>query len=122
MSVTAVKTWLVAYDIADPRRLRRVHRAVRRAGASVQYSAYSVPARDAELDALLQAVGTFIDPVADDVRAYHLPARCRVWTLGRQGLPEGVEVDADTAAQWLLQGTKADADAAAADLSAADHG
>jgi CRISPR-associated protein Cas2 len=118
MSIGEVKTWLVAYDIADPRRLRRVHRQVRRAGASVQYSAYSVPARQQELDALLASLGLCIDGAADDVRAYHLPARCRVWTLGLQGLPEGVEVDADTAARWLLETAQSDT---APDLREADH-
>lgn len=102
MSTGDVKTWLLGYDIAEPRRLRQVHRVVRRAGASVQYSAYSVTAGDAALDALLQRLRTIIADAADDVRAYHLPPRCRIWTLGRQGLPEGVEVDADTAARLLL--------------------
>lgn len=102
MSTGAARTWLLAYDIAEPGRLRRVHRVVRRAGASVQYSAYSVTASDAALDAVLLRLQAIIAGASDDVRAYHLPARCRIWTLGRQGLPQGVDVDADTAARLLL--------------------
>jgi CRISPR-associated protein Cas2 len=108
MSRGDVKTWLLAYDIAEPRRLRRVHRIVRRAGASVQYSAYSITASDAALDDVLLRLRGVIAVEADDVRAYHLPARCRVWTLGRQCMPEGVDVDADTAAKLLLETAEAD--------------
>jgi CRISPR-associated protein Cas2 len=102
MSRRDLGTWLVAYDIADPRRLRRVYKTVRREGASVQYSAYSVTTDSDGIDDLMQRVNGLLKKASDDVRAYHLPDRCHIWTLGRQGLPEGVEVDADTAARLLL--------------------
>jgi CRISPR-associated protein Cas2 len=97
------KTWLLAYDIADPKRLRRVHRLVRRNGASVQYSAYSLRASEAALEPFLDELRCLIAPAEDDVRAYHVPARCKLWTLGRQGLPDGVEVDAQLALDLLLE-------------------
>ncbi|GIX24256.1 CRISPR-associated endonuclease Cas2 [Caldimonas sp.] len=103
MSKNASKTWLVAYDIADARRLRKIHRLLRRAGASVQYSAYSVCAGDDGLHDLLHGLAQHIDEAHDDIRAYHLPAHCKVWTLGCQELPEGIIVDADTAARMLLE-------------------
>jgi len=90
MSERKVKDWLVAYDIREPRRLRRVHRRIREEGATVQYSAFCVRANDHQISALLQAVAKLIDERVDDVRAYHLPERCAVWTLGRQALPAGI--------------------------------
>ena len=84
------KTWLVAYDIRHPRRLRRVHRCLKREGTSVQYSAFCVEGDDEQLGVVLRRVQTLIDPRADDVRAYHVPAHCRVWQLGRQQFPDGV--------------------------------
>lgn len=119
MSATATKTWLVAYDICEPGRLRRVHRQLKKVGATVQYSAFSVEANDAKLQALLATLESLIDPRHDDLRAYHLPQRCPVWLLGVQGLPDGVHVDPATASRLLLASTPEDADAplAQADLS-----
>lgn len=106
MSVTERKTWLVAYDIRCPRRLRKVHQRLKREGASVQYSAYAVIANDREIRCLLQQLESLIDARADDIRAYHVPERCPVWTLGTQNLPDGITVDAATASAWLLHRTE----------------
>jgi CRISPR-associated protein Cas2 len=103
VSVNERKTWLVAYDIRCPRRLRRVHQRLKREGSSVQYSAYAVVANDREISSLLQQIESLIDARADDVRAYHVPERCPVWALGTQHLPDGITVDAATASGWLLQ-------------------
>ncbi len=102
MSAGEAKTWLVCYDIRAQRRLRRVHRILRRRGATVQYSAFAVRAHDRALHTLLDLLRREIAVDADDLRAYHVPARCRVWALGTQDLPEGIELDAQTAAQLLL--------------------
>lgn len=103
MSAGRVKTWLVAYDIREPRRLRRVHQCIKREGTAVQYSAFAVEADDASLDALLQRLSGHIDRRADDVRAYHIPDHCQVWHLGRDPWPDGVQLTGSTAIQQLLQ-------------------
>ena len=101
MSAGTTKTWLVSYDIREPGRLRRVHRQLRKAGATVQYSAFSVQADDAGIQILLARLEQLIDPRRDDLRAYHLPARCPVWMLGNQGMPDGVYIDAGDASKLL---------------------
>lgn len=116
MSAGESKTWFVCYDIREPRRLRRVHRVLRRRGATVQYSAFTVVADDAGIAELLQRLRAEIAAHADDVRAYHLPARCKLWTLGTQNLPEGIEVDAQTASRLLVE-TGAQPETLVADLS-----
>ena len=40
MSYTERRNWLVAYDIASPRRLARVHRYLKRHAIPVQYSVF----------------------------------------------------------------------------------
>lgn len=116
MSASECRTWLVCYDIRQPRRLRRVHRILRKCGATVQYSAFSVRADDGGLRDLLDELRGEIAEHADDVRAYHVPDHCKVWTLGKQDLPDGIEVDARTAAAMLLD-PQARAAAQAEDLS-----
>ncbi len=89
MSAGETKTWLVCYDIREARRLRRVHRLLRGEGLAIQYSAFSVRANDAGIKGLLSLIDEEIKP-EDDVRAYHIPEQCPVWTLGRSFLPEGI--------------------------------
>ena len=117
MSASETKTWLVCYDIREPRRLRRVHRVLRKRGATVQYSAFSVRTDDAGVRDLLETLRGEIAEQADDVRAYHVPARCKVWAIGKQMLPDGVEVDAATASALLLETGADPVELAAEDLS-----
>lgn len=102
MSANQVKTWLVAYDIREPRRLRRVHRILRKEGLAAQYSAFTVEADDHGILTVLRKIEAVIDKRADDVRAYHLPAACPVWRLGRQHWPDGITLAPAQAARLLI--------------------
>ncbi len=75
--------WLIAYDISDRRRWRKVNGIVSEAGYRLQYSLYWLPVTDIELYALSRALEQAIDPTADDVRFYPLPATawCRLYGL-----------------------------------------
>lgn len=95
------KTWIVAYDIREPRRLRRVYRLLRKEGLATQYSVYTVEADAVQITGLLARVRTLIDPRVDDVRAYHLPERCTVWSLGAQAWPDGLCLTGTHAARLL---------------------
>lgn len=106
MSANQEKTWLVCYDIRDKKRLARVHKRLRKEGCTVQYSAFSVRANDRQMEKLLAALEGEIDPREDDIRAYHLPARCNVWMLGCQSLPEGIALDSESASRLLLVAPK----------------
>lgn len=95
------KAWLVAYDIRQPRRLRRAHRLLRKEGVPAQYSAFSVEATDAQIERLLERLRTVVDERADDVRAYHVPAHCTIWSLGVQQWPDGICLSATHASRLL---------------------
>ncbi|MFZ0257941.1 MAG: CRISPR-associated endonuclease Cas2 [Gammaproteobacteria bacterium] len=83
---------LICYDIADPRRLNRVHRCLVRHGLPLQYSVFLVYAHKAGLQAILAEMRTLIDHRKDDVRAYPLPRDAEYQHLGRQVFPAGVTV------------------------------
>lgn len=81
--------WLVAYDVASPRRIARVHRLLRGWGLPTQYSVFVVEADRAGLAELVGEIAQRIDPRADDVRIYRIeprPAR----SLGAATLPGGI--------------------------------
>jgi CRISPR-associated protein Cas2 len=88
----AAGAWLACYDIAEPRRLVRVWRAVREFGVPLQYSVFWARLDRAGLAAALAAVAAQIDPRADDVRFYPLPDNAQITGLGRDVLPLGVDL------------------------------
>lgn len=83
--------WLACYDIAEPRRLVRVWRAVREFGVPVQYSVFWARLDAVGLNRALAAVARRIDPRADDVRFYPLPDNVQITGLGRDVLPLGID-------------------------------
>ena len=76
--------WLVAYDIADPRRLQKVGRHMRKEGLALQYSVYLVRGNKVKIELLLDQLSALIDKRADDIRAYPLGENVRIWGLGKQ--------------------------------------
>jgi CRISPR-associated protein Cas2 len=90
MPIDTPRLYLVCYDIADPKRLGRVHRYLRRLGMPLQYSVFTVLLSPRRRPRLLQGISKYIDPLEDDVRLYPLSERLERVTLGRQILPHGV--------------------------------
>lgn len=84
------QTFVIAYDIADPRRLARVHRFLVREAFPVQYSVFLGTFSPRGLNAVLEGLAAIIHPREDDVRAYPLPSRPQIESLGRPVLPDGV--------------------------------
>ncbi len=75
-------TYVIAYDITDPRRLARVHRELREAAFPVQYSVFLATLDTAAIDRLLATLGRLINPSRDDVRAYPLPSAPEIDSIG----------------------------------------
>ncbi|MCS6781209.1 MAG: CRISPR-associated endonuclease Cas2 [Geminicoccaceae bacterium] len=64
--------WLVAYDVASPKRLGRVHRFMVRRGLPTQYSVFLVEADRAAIEELVGALARLVHPKQDDVRIFRL--------------------------------------------------
>jgi len=84
--------YLLAYDIADDARLRRVAAIAERHGVRVQYSVFIVRLTPSEIGRMVEELTKAIHPKQDDIRLYPLPRR-PMWELYGAGLwPEGVSV------------------------------
>jgi CRISPR-associated protein Cas2 len=92
MAANQPRLHLLAYDIADPRRLVRVHHTVRAYGMPLQYSVFLVPGTAATIDALVAELAGIIEQAEDDIRIYPLPKQPDVVHYGRQWLADGIQL------------------------------
>jgi CRISPR-associated protein Cas2 len=92
MALTEVRSWLIAYDIADPRRLRRVHRLLCEHAVPVQYSVFIARCSPAKLGVIRALLAKLIHPREDDVRMYPVPEPAHLAVFGRKALPEGLRL------------------------------
>jgi CRISPR-associated protein Cas2 len=84
-----VQTWLIAYDIREPRRLSSLHRALKKHALAVQYSVFVGRFSRRGIRQLQALIDSIIAP-EDDVRMYPLPQHPE-WTFyGRSPLPDAV--------------------------------
>jgi len=82
--------WLICYDIADPKRLRRVHAVASKHAVPLQYSLFIREAPRKEVVRIVDAMAAEIDPREDDLRAYPLLTDAPQRHYGRGRLPDGV--------------------------------
>ncbi len=69
--------YLLAYDIADPKRLSKVAKAMQAMGERVQDSVFEAYLNDAELEKLLKKTQSLIKESEDSLRIYTLCQSCR---------------------------------------------
>lgn len=84
--------FLVAYDICDPKRLRKIYKTMRGYGAALQYSVFQCALSATERQLLIQDVSGIIHHTEDRVLIAELGPQegrgskaCQI--LGRQDLP-----------------------------------
>ena len=90
MALSTRRDWIIAYDIADSRRLQRVHRFLCGEAVPIQYSVFLFTGSAAQLGRLFQGLEKLIMHAEDDVRGYPLCDGYSVENLGCGILPEGV--------------------------------
>lgn len=83
--------FVICYDIANPKRLGRLHRYLKKIAVPLQYSVFLFVGDDRQLDRCLKHATSLIDEKEDDLRGYPLPARGFKARLGKPALPEGIQ-------------------------------
>lgn len=93
--------YLLAYDIRDPKRLRRVHQVAKDFGYPLQYSVFVCDLTQVELIALKAALSDEMKPASDSVGLFDLgPPRGRgIDCVEYLGVSPSVP-DADEPAIW----------------------
>lgn len=86
MAINQKRNWLVTYDIADPKRLGRIHRCIIKHALPVQYSVYLYNGTRREAKNLMDQLAQIINPKEDDLRAYPIPSKAEINTIGESGL------------------------------------
>lgn len=84
--MSAERWYLVAYDIADNKRLARLHRLMKKEGLAAQRSIFFVRATPAAVNRLMGRMIPIIKTTEDDVRAYPVTCPGEVWTSGENPL------------------------------------
>ncbi len=85
-----MRNYLIAYDVRDPRRLRRVYRCLKEAGLHLQYSVFVAQLGRKGVERLMDRLAELIDPRVDDVRIYPVPENPKWRWLGPAPLPDDV--------------------------------
>lgn len=67
---------IVAYDIAEPKRLAKVAKICEDFGTRVQFSVFELRLQPKDFDQFWARLTRAIDPETDRIVAYHLDARC----------------------------------------------
>ena len=87
----AQQAFIIGYDIASPRRLQRVHRAMCAHATPLEYSVFLLVGEAHAKDRCLAAMAALIEDAEDDVRCYPLPQRGFQGRVGRASLPDGIQ-------------------------------
>ncbi|MDR1367652.1 MAG: CRISPR-associated endonuclease Cas2 [Candidatus Accumulibacter sp.] len=82
--------WIIGYDIAHPKRLARIHRAMVNRATPIEYSVFLFHGTERALRECLAAVERLVDEKSDEVRCYPLPSRGLQERIGKATLPEGI--------------------------------
>ena len=79
------KQWyLIAYDIRDPKRLKRLHYRLRKKAIPLQNSVFMVRLNSIHLKVLRNEIKEYINTQHDDVRIYPIHHPDTLWTAGKQ--------------------------------------
>jgi CRISPR-associated protein Cas2 len=82
--------FIVCYDIANPKRLQRVHRKAVAHAQFLQYSVYYLDGTRQQLQDMLDEIEQEIEPKEDDVRAYTVAPLKEAICLGRPWMPDDI--------------------------------
>jgi CRISPR-associated endonuclease Cas2 len=74
------KGWyILAYDIANPKRLVKIHRFIKHRGIAIQKSVFLIQGTEPQLVCLLDRIVKLMDIKCDDLRAYPIFHPRKIW-------------------------------------------
>jgi len=83
------KGWyMVAYDIANPRRLAKIHNLLKKDAIAVQKSLFFLQGTETRINKLLDRIAAIMVLREDDLRAYPIINPKEVWTNGHNPLAD----------------------------------
>ena len=85
------RAFIIGYDIANPRRLQKVHREMCKHAAPLEYSVFLLIGTVETKEHCLAKIAALIKPDEDDIRCYPLPSRGFQGRIGRASLPSGIQ-------------------------------
>ena len=100
MALNDPATWLLAYDIANPRRLGRVYRAVKKIAVPLQFSVWILRENGAGIARIKRELAALIDARHDDIRIYRIPMRPEMISFGTTLLPEDLLLSGVLPGAW----------------------
>jgi len=77
---------MITYDIAEKKRLQKVHRILKKNGIAAQKSVFFVRGTESQVNTLLDCVAQKILFSKDDLRAYPIISAEDIWTNGTNPL------------------------------------
>lgn len=96
--------YLIAYDISDDKRRRRVHRYLRQHSHAAQRSVFVAYASKAKLDSILQGLTPLIAKQHDDLRCYPIYHPNQLWVVGPHPIDKSLITpakDASLPKRWI---------------------
>ena len=84
-----MKRWLIAYDIKNPRRLRKIHRLLKNWGIPLQKSLFMVKGTQNIIE-LREQLKIAMDQNEDDIRLYPIYQDSLVWKWDKSDHLEGI--------------------------------
>ena len=79
------KSWyLLAYDVREPRRLRRLHYLLCKHATALQYSLFLLEKKKSDVPELLENIRKLVNEKEDDVRLYPIKRPAEIWVSGKQ--------------------------------------
>lgn len=82
--------YLIGYDIANPKRLCRIHRAMKNHATPIQYSIFLLKGNEKDVQHCLDEILPLMNLKEDDIRCYPLPQRGHQFRIGKAVLPDGI--------------------------------
>lgn len=74
--------YMLCYDIANPKRLYKIHKIMKKNGIAAQKSVFFIQRTDADMNHLIGQMEKIIKFSEDDIRAYPVVNPDKVWTTG----------------------------------------